>query len=89
MRVYLQTPPVLAGDEQRAPRFCHLMVQEDMLEGWTLIKETGYQGSKGRVTRSQYPEYELALAALIKERDRQVDRGYKVVFVEGQTQSNE
>lgn len=86
MRVYLQTPFTMAGDEQRAPRFCHLMVQEDMLEGWTLIKETGYQGSKGRVTRSQYAEQESAISELIKERDRQINRGYKVVFIEGQTQ---
>ena len=86
MRVYLQTPPVNVGDEQRAPRFCHLIVQEDMLEGWTLLKETGYQGSKGRVTRNQYKQQDSAIAALIKERDRQIERGYKVVFVEGQTQ---
>lgn len=84
MRVYLQTP-LAAADAQRAPRFCHLMVQEDMLEGWTLIKETGYQGSKGRVTRSQFAEQDEAMTALIKERDRQINNGYKVVFVEGQT----
>jgi len=87
MRVYLQTPPLQTGDEQRAPRFCHLMVQEDMLEGWTLIRETGYQGGKGRVTRYQYEQQEAAIAGLIKERDRQIQRGYKVVFVEGQTQA--
>ena len=87
MRVYLQTPLTMAGDLQHAPRFCHLIVQEDMLEGWTLIKETGYQGSKGRVTRSQYADQDQAIAALIKERDRQIERGYKVVFVEGQTQA--
>lgn len=86
MRVYLQTPLTMAGDEQRVPRFCHLIVQEDMLGGWTLIKEMGYQGSKGRINRNQYPEQETAIAALIKERDRQINNGYKVVFVEGQTQ---
>lgn len=86
MRVYLQTPLTAAGDEQRIPRFCHLIVQEDILGGWTLIKEIGYQGSKGRVTRHQYPEQELAITALIKERDRQINCGYKVVFIEGQAQ---
>ena len=87
MRVYLQTPVAMAMDEQRAPRFVHLMVQEDMLEGWTLIKETGYQGSKGRVTRSQFAKQDEAIAALIRERDRQINNGYKVVFVEGQAQA--
>lgn len=85
MRVYLQTPLAAAMDAQKAPRFCHLMVQEDMLEGWTLIKETGYQGSKGRVTRSQFAVQDEAITALIRERDRQINNGYKVVFVEGQT----
>jgi hypothetical protein len=85
MRVYLQTPLAAATDAQRAPRFCHLIVQEDMLEGWTLIKETGYQGSKGRVTRSQFDKQDEAITALIRERDRQINNGYKVVFVEGQT----
>ena len=83
----MQTPLAAMADAQRAPRFCHLMVQEDMLEGWTLIKETGYQGSKGRVTRNQFAEQNEAIAALIRERDRQINNGYKVVFVEGQTQT--
>jgi len=38
MRIYMQIPPV--GD--KAPRYYHLHLQEDLLEGWTLIREWGY-----------------------------------------------
>lgn len=83
----MQTPVPDTGSASRAPRFCHLMVQEDMLEGWSLIKETGYQGSSGRVTRNNFADRDNAVEALLKERDRQLRNGYNVVFVEGQIQT--
>jgi hypothetical protein len=86
MRIYLQTPVPDTGSASRAPRFCHLIVQEDILAGWSLIKETGYQGSSGRVTRTHFEEREVAIQALLKERDRQLHNGYNVVFIEGQLQ---
>jgi predicted DNA-binding WGR domain protein len=67
-----------------APRFFHLMLQEDLWEGWTLIKETGYQGSKGKITKQHYPTQEEALNAMLQTRDTQIQRGYQVVFVQGQ-----
>ena len=47
MRIYMQIPP--EGD--KAPRFYHLHLQEDLLEGWSLIREWGYQGARGRVDK--------------------------------------
>jgi predicted DNA-binding WGR domain protein len=77
MRIYMQSPP--AGD--KAPRFYHLHLQEDLLEGWTLIREWGYQGQRGRVSRELYPDRETAEAALLQVRDEQLRRGYRVVFM--------
>jgi predicted DNA-binding WGR domain protein len=81
MRIYMQTPP----QEGRPPRYCHLHLQEDLLEGWTLVRESGYQGSSGRVTREHFSEHETALQALIRTRDAHLKRGYRVVFAQGET----
>ena len=43
MRIYMQTPV----GEDAAPRYYHLHLQEDLLEGWTLVRESGRQGSSG------------------------------------------
>jgi predicted DNA-binding WGR domain protein len=81
MRIYLQTRP----DANTAPRFYLLALQEDLLEGWTLVKETGYQGSKGKVTTQHFDNQEDAMQAMLQARDAQLKRGYQVVFVQGQT----
>lgn len=81
MRIYLQTRP----EDGSAPRFYHLLLQEDLLEGWTLIKETGKQGSSGRTSKQHFATWEEAEQALLKTRDSQLNRGYQVVFVQGQT----
>lgn len=81
MRIYMQQLPTEAG---RAPRFLHLHIQEDLIEGWNLIKETGYQGSSGKVTRTHFNDAESATEAMLIERDKQLNRGYRVVFIEGQ-----
>lgn len=73
----MQIPP--EGD--KAPRFYHLHLQEDLLEGWTLIREWGYQGQRGRVRRELFPDREAAEAALLQARDEQLQRGYRVVFM--------
>lgn len=81
MRIYLQTRP----DANAAPRFYHLALQEDLLEGWTLIKESGYQGSKGKVTTQHFENQEDALKTMLQLRDAQLKRGYRVVFVQGES----
>lgn len=80
MRIYLQTPP---GNED-APRYCQLVLQEDLLGGWTLLRESGRQGGGGRVKREHYLDREAAERALAAARDAQVTRGYRVVFVQGE-----
>lgn len=80
MRVYMQMPAL----EDKPPRFYHLFIQKDLLEGWQLVKEWGFQGSSGRVKREFYTSRDAAEAALIAGRDAQVQRGYRVVFVQGQ-----
>jgi predicted DNA-binding WGR domain protein len=79
MRIYMQMPAL----EGKPPRFYHLFLQPDLLEGWNLVRESGYQGSSGRVKREHYPDYEEAEAAMLQSRDAQIKRGYRVVFVEG------
>lgn len=80
MRVYMQMPAL----EDKPPRFYHLFLQKDLLEGWQLVKEWGFQGSGGRVKREHYGNRDAAEAALIAGRDAQVQRGYRVVFIQGQ-----
>ena len=80
MRIYMQIPPV--GD--KAPRYYHLHLQEDLLEGWTLIREWGYQGASGRFKREHFDDQAAAQAAMMKIRDEQIKRGYQVVFMQAQ-----
>ena len=80
MRIYLQTPAV----DERAPRYCQLLMQKDLLEGWTLVQESGYAGASGRVKREHYATREHAERALVSARDAYVRRGYRVVFVQGE-----
>ena len=78
MRIYMQIPP--EGD--KAPRFYHLHLQEDLLEGWALIREWGYQGAPGRVRKAHFPDRETAESAMLAIRDAQLKRGYQVVFMQ-------
>jgi predicted DNA-binding WGR domain protein len=80
MRIYMQTPPTADGQ----PRFYQLFLQEDLINGWTLVKESGRQGGAGRVTKKHFEDHDAALAELIKARDAQIKRGYHVVFVKGE-----
>ena len=82
MRIYMQTPP---GDDA-PPRYYHLHLQEDLLEGWTLIREWGYQGDRGRSRKQHFDSQEAAQAALIAARDEQIRRGFRVVFIQGMDQ---
>jgi predicted DNA-binding WGR domain protein len=79
VRIYMQTSP-----SPDAPlRFCHLLLQQDLLGGWTLVREAGRQGGSGRVRREHFATRDEAEAALIRERDQHGRRGFRVVFAEG------
>jgi predicted DNA-binding WGR domain protein len=80
MRIYLQMP---ASGEQ-LPRYYQVLLQEDLLGGWTLITESGrLDAGGGRIRREYFTTHEAAERALFKVRDSQLARGYRVVFVEG------
>ena len=84
MRIYMQT---LYSPEQPL-RFYHLHLQADLLGGWTLIRESGLQGGRGRVSTEHFDSRSQAEQSLIQRRDMQLRRGYKVVFREGLTQGD-
>ena len=79
MRLLLQQKP-LAGE---APKYVQLMLQQDLLGGWTLLRETGQIGGKASLKREQYLERGAALAAFEKARDAQVRKGFLVMFAQG------
>jgi predicted DNA-binding WGR domain protein len=56
-----------------------------LLEGWTLVREWGYQGAGGRVVRDHYPDRESAENAMLTVRDAQLKKGYRVVFMQAQS----
>ena len=77
----MQTPAL----ENQQPRYYHLHLEPDMFSGWILTKEWGSQGSPGRIQKKHFNSIEEAESALLDSRDAQVKKGYKVVFVQGQT----
>jgi predicted DNA-binding WGR domain protein len=80
MRLYLQTPPGTAD----APRYVQITLEQDLLGGWTLYRESGTEGGRATLRREQYLERDEATAAFEKARDAQVKRGYRVMFAQGQ-----
>lgn len=79
MRIYLQSDHNESGNL----RFVHLILQEDLVGGWTLIRESGKQGSPGTIKREHFDEQNDAIEAMLKWRDKQIRRGYRVAFVQG------
>ena len=81
MRIYLQSDQSESG----VLRFVHLVLQEDLVGGWTLVRESGNQGSSGTIKREHFEDQEDAMNAMIKWRDKTIGRGYRVAFVQGDT----
>jgi predicted DNA-binding WGR domain protein len=79
MRIYLQIP----AKDNHAPRFVQLILQNDLLGGCTLIKESGQQGQRGRSSRNHFNSQNEAVTAMEEERNLQIKRGYQVMFVQG------
>lgn len=82
MRLLLQQRP----DGREAPRFVQLMLQPDLLGGWTLIRESGQTGGRSTVRREQYLDQSSAFAALERARDAQLKKGFQVMFAQGETE---
>ena len=79
MRLLLQQRP----DGPEAPRFVQLMLQPDLLGGWTLVRETGQIGGRSSVRREQYLDQASAVAALEHARDLQLKKGFQLMFAQG------
>lgn len=79
MRLLLQQRP----DGREAPRFVQLLLQPDLLGGWELLRETGQTGGRSTLRRSMFPDQTSAMAALEKERDAQLKKGFQLMFAQG------
>ncbi len=79
MRLYLQTVP----GPTEAPRYVQIVLEQDLLGGWTLYRESGVQGGRATLKREQYMERDDAIHALENARDAQLKRGYRLMFSQG------
>ncbi len=79
MRLLLQQRP----DGPEAPRFVQLMLQPDLLGGWTLVRESGQIGGRSQLRREQFLDREAAFGALEHARDQQLKRGFQLMFTQG------
>jgi predicted DNA-binding WGR domain protein len=79
MRVLMQQPP----QGQESPRYVSISLQQDLLGGWTLLRESGQIGGKSQLKREQFLETESAIEAFEKARAAHTKKGFQVVFVQG------
>lgn len=76
----MQTQPAGSG----APRYYQIVLEQDLLGGWTLFREWGQQGARRASSKSEiYLERDAALSAFERARDAQLDRGFRVMFAQG------
>ncbi len=75
----MQTQP----NADEAPRYYQLVLQQDLLGGWTLYREWGQTGGRTSSKREVYLERDAALTAFEQARDAQVKRGFRVMFSQG------
>ncbi len=79
MRIYMQT----IQSQDQPLRFYQLHLQQDLLGSWVLVRESGFQGSRGQIKRSSFQTRDEAEQEMSRLRDMQTKRGYRVVFREG------
>jgi len=78
MRIYMQVQ-----HKEQQTRYYQLLLLQDLIDGWTLVREWGKQGSSGRVKRNHFPSRKDALNAMTRVRDAQLNRGFQIVFMQG------
>ena len=66
-----------------APRYVQITLEQDLLGGWTLYRESGTQGGRATMKREQYLERDEAVSAFEKARDAQLKRGFRLMFAQG------
>lgn len=79
MRLLLQQRP----DGREAPRFVQLMLERDLLGGWSLVRESGLIGGRSQLRREQFPDQAAATAAFEHARDLQLRKGFQVMYSQG------
>ena len=79
MRVLMQQPP----QGQESPRYVSISLQQDLLGGWLLLRESGLIGGKSQLKREQFLETEPAFDAFEKARAAHLKKGYQVMFIQG------
>ena len=80
MRILLQQPPAAGAPSA----VCRLTLQPDLLGGYLLLCETGELGGRSRIRRSVHLDRESAVAAFEKARDREISRGMRITWTEGE-----
>ena len=75
----MQTKP----GANESPRYFHLILQQDLLGGWMLIREWGQQGGRASLKREVFLERDAAEQALMGYRDAQIRKGFHVMFAQG------
>jgi hypothetical protein len=75
----MQTMPGTEGK----PRFFELILQEDLLGGWTLIWQAGQTGIRGSHRKQHFDDRCAAQEALVQHRDQMLNKGYAVMFIHG------
>jgi len=79
MRIFMQTKS--AAPEP--PRYYQIVLQQDLLGGWTLTREWGQQGARVNLKHEVYLERDAALVAFEHVRDAQLKRGFHIMFSQG------
>ena len=79
MRLLLQTHP----GPGEIPKYVQLVLQQDLLGGWMLLRESGQTGGKATLKKEQFLEQAAAIAAFEHARDAQLKRGFQVMFAQG------
>lgn len=75
MYVLLQHPAIGAD----APRFVRLSLQQDLLGGWELLRESGQHGARSQMRRELHLHAEDARLAFAKARDAELHRGFSLI----------
>ncbi len=83
MRIFMQTAP----GQAQAPRFYQLILQEDLLGGWSVLRQWGRLGTRGALRKEHFDDLDAAQQALVDHRDEQIKRGFNVMFIHGGSSS--
>lgn len=75
MHIYLQDQP-RHGEH---PKYCQLLLEEDLFGGWCLVRESGQRGTRPVLKRTQFLAYEPARQALETLLQAQLKRGFRIL----------